>query len=116
MLCARDAPDQRFRGIEGQICGRICGGDGMIACFGALLCVLSGGMQSDAQCPVSACVCLWLAHAEQRASGALEGVQELRRERQAETMCGHCDAGRFGRIPGRLIAVSNCLNLLFYSL
>ena len=84
MLCARDAPDQRFRGIEGQICGRICGGDGMIACLGAFLCVSSGGTCSDAQCPVSACVRLWLAHAEEQASGALEAVQELRRERQAD--------------------------------
>ena len=84
MLCARDAPGQRFRGIEGQICGRICGGDGMIACLDAFLCVSLGSTCSDAQCLVSACVCLWLAHAEERASGALEGVQELRRERQVD--------------------------------
>ena len=36
MLCARDAPDQRFRGIEGQIC---CPGESVLPsrqCFGLL--------------------------------------------------------------------------------
>ena len=92
MFCARDAPGQRLRGVEGQICGRICGVNGMIACFRALLCVSSGGMCSDAKCLVSAFGRRWREHAEERASGVLEGVAELRRERVRQTMCGHREA------------------------
>eukprot|EP00966_Prymnesium_polylepis_P026363 607995-Prymnesium_polylepis.1 len=49
-------------------------------------------MCSDAQWLVSAFGRRWRERAEQRASGALEGVAELRRERVKQTMCGHCDA------------------------
>ena len=84
MFYARGGAGLSLRWFEGQIYSWMCCADSMIACFDAFLCVSSGGTCSDAQCPVSACVRLWLAHAEERAGGALEGVQELRRERQAD--------------------------------
>ena len=109
MFYARGGAGLSLRWFEGQIYSWMCCADSMIACFDAFLCVSSGGTCSDAQCPVSACVRLRLAHAEERASGVLEAVAELPRERVRQTMCGHRDAVA-------LKAFSDCLSNYLYSL
>ena len=110
MFSSRDVAERSLRVSERQICCGFVAPMACRACFSALLCVSSGGTCSDAQWPVSACVRLWHAHAEERASGVLEGVAELRRERVRQTMCGHRDAVARKAFP---IAVSNCLSNYF---